>query len=379
MKVHLLALICIAVLCTTLWLGLWPFHAPKNDVSWLANQNGLLLGKNATLFNSRSLQTTSPEDSPEVSVEIWLLPRRIWDSGTFLAFYHSGSRSQFTLRQSQTDLLVQTETQNESPTQKGFYVDDLFRPRRPVFITVTSSQQGTCIYLDGVLAKTAPHFPLSAKTLTGRLIVGDSAWQTDSWQGQLLGLAMYHRQLTPKDVLQNYTAWKEKGQPEITEQEHNVALYLFDEHTGSVVHDKCGAGVDLYLPPRYQVIDKTALQPFWTEFSMTRSYWSAALKNIVGFIPFGFCFYAYLSALRLKRAGLITVALGTAVSLTIEVLQAFLPTRDSGTTDIITNTIGTWIGAALYSWLAPILTRFLPWMVLSSSLRGDRRRSIISW
>ena len=363
MKRNLLALICIAVLCITLSLGLWPFHAPKNDVSWLENQHGLLLGKNATLFSSRSLQTTISEDSPEASVEIWLLPRRIWDSGTFLSFYHPENQSLFSLRQSLTDLLVQTETQSESATPKArFYVDDLFRPRRPVFLTVTSGQKGTCVYLDGVLVKAAPHFQLSTKAFAGRLIVGDSAWQTDSWQGQILGLAIYHRQLTPKDVLQNYTAWKERGRPAIAQDERNVALYLFDENTGSVSHDKSGAGIDLYIPPRYQVIDKIALEPLWAEFSMTRNYWSAALKNIVGFIPFGFCFYAYLTTLSIKRATLVTVILGTAVSLTIEILQAYLPTRDSGTTDIITNTLGTWIGVASYSLLTPILVRFFPWL-----------------
>jgi hypothetical protein len=328
-------------------------------VSWLVNQNGLLLGRNATLFSSRSLPITAPEGSPETSVEIWLLPRRIWDSGTFLAFYHSENRSLFSLRQSQTDLLLQTERQNE---KARFYVDDLFRPRRPVFITVTSGRQGTSVYLDGVLAKTATHFLLSTEAFMGRLIVSGSAWQTDSWQGQFLGLAIYHRQLTPKEVLQNYTAWKEKGRPAITEDEHNVALYLFDEHTGSIVHNQSGAGMDLQIPPRYQVIDKIALEPLWSEFSMTRSYWSAAEKNIVGFIPFGFCFYAYLStALRLKRAALVTVILGAAVSLTIEILQAFLPTRDSGTTDILTNTLGTWVGAVSYGWLAPLLARIFPW------------------
>jgi len=77
-------------------------------------------------------------------------------------------------------------------------------------------------------------------------------------------------------------------------------------------------------------------------------YWKNLLKNIVGFIPLGFCFYPYVSVVRLyKHPALITVILGFAVSLTIEVLQAYLPTRDSGTTDLITNTLGTWIGALL--------------------------------
>ena len=71
----------------------------------------------------------------------------------------------------------------------------------------------------------------------------------------------------------------------------------------------------------------------------------------MGFIPLGFFFCSYFSLVRrIKNPTLVTIAVGFLVSLTIEVLQAFLPTRDSGTTDLMTNTFGTALGVILYSW-----------------------------
>jgi hypothetical protein len=364
MKLNFLALICIAVLCITLTLGLWPFHSPANDVSWLVSHNGLRFGKYGSVMGSGVFQVSSPPDNSEASLEIWLRPGRVWDSSTFLAFYQPENLVQFSLHQSQLDLLIRTGDQH-SPSHARTaerYVRKVFhRNPRPVFITITSGAKGVSIYVDGVLAADAPEFPLSAGDFTGRLVLGDSPGQASSWSGELMGFAIYHRQLTAMQVSHNFTTWKQAGRPELAEDERNIALYLFDEHTGDVVRDKARSGVDLYIPQRYTVMEKIALEPFWTEFNMSWSFWGAVLKNIVGFIPFGFCFYAYLVAvLPIKRATLLTIALGAVVSLTIEVLQAFLPTRDSGTTDIITNTLGTWVGVASYNRLIPILTQLFP-------------------
>ena len=122
--------------------------------------------------------------------------------------------------------------------------------------------------------------------------------------------------------------------------------------------------MNLYIPEKYVVLDRIFLEPFWTEFSMSRSYWSAVLKNIVGFVPFGFCFCACLSLRKIRRPALATVILGTLVSLTIEILQAYLPTRDSGMTDLVTNTLGTYTGVIAWRAVGPILAARFSWVTI---------------
>ena len=353
----LLALICVATLCTILSLGLWPFHAPNNDVVWLTNQDGLHFGPYGSAISSGTYPPPSQDSSSEVSVEICFHPRRIWDSGTLLAFYRPRNLFQFSLRQSQNTLVLETNPKGDSRRDSTaiLSIDEaLHRENRPVFLSITAGRQGTSVYLDGRLAKSDPEFPLSAQDLSGYLVLGDSPGQSDSWGGEIRSLANYNCALTPKQVFDHYSTWVQTGRPEMTGDEQDIALYLFQERSGRLVRDQVRSGVDLYIPKKYQVMQKIALEPFWSEVEMTRSYWAAALKNIVGFIPLGFWFYAYLTVLLPgKRVTLLTVCLGTAASLTIEVLQAFLPTRDSGTTDIITNTVGTWAGVAIYDVPAP--------------------------
>jgi hypothetical protein len=103
MNVRILDVICLAVLCVILTLGLWPFHSPRNDVTWLGNRNGLRFGTYATVTSSSAFPMAEAE-SGSGSVEVWLRPGRIWDSSTILAFYTPGSPCRLSLRQSLTDL-----------------------------------------------------------------------------------------------------------------------------------------------------------------------------------------------------------------------------------------------------------------------------------
>jgi VanZ family protein len=363
--------ICVVVLAVILTLGLWPFHVPANQVTWLEDHNGLDFGGNGTVLSSGVLAAMRGENGQSGSVEIWLQPHRVWDNHTFLTFYAPEDPFRFSLHQLQTELALQTAIQDDSypanaVTLLAYHV---FQKRRPVFLAITSGLQGTAIYADGVPAGKTQRIRLSTKNFTGRLIVGDSPRQSDSWSGQLLGLAIYYRELTARQVRVHYEGWMQRGRPEIHEGERNVALYLFDERKGNVVHNHAGSDVNLYIPDKYSVVDKIFLESPRSEFRRS-DFWGAVLKNVVGFVPFGWCFYAYLSTARpIKREVLATVMFGTLVSLTIEVVQVYLPTRASGMTDIITNTLGTYLGVVMYKVASPILAVKLPWLPLVGSAR----------
>lgn len=359
---YLLTFLCIGVLCTTLMLGLWPFHARRNGVTWIVNRNGLRFGKDSTVLSSASLQFRDFGNAIGASLEIWPQPNDIWDSGTLLAFYSAKNLYQFSLRQDQIDLSLNVAAdENHHARARKLRIKDVFRKTAP-FITITSARDGVSVYIDGAPAVANRQFPVSAANFNGRFVVGDSPGQPDSWTGRLFGLAIYGRQLTQTEISRNYASWKQNGRPELPKDERNLALYLFDERRANIVRDQAYSGVNLYIPEKYEVMEKIALEPFWNEFNMSRIYWSSALKNIVGFIPFGISFCSYFSVVRpVKRATLLTVALGLCVSLTIEILQAFLPNRDSGTTDLITNTLGTWAGAASYRVLMPAVAQAVPW------------------
>jgi hypothetical protein len=342
-----LAASCALILGGILVAGLWPFHQPKNGVTWLQGANGVRLGRHGTLITPGILNSSSKDEA--WSLEIWLQPSKTDTSSTLLAFYRPENPEPFSLRQDYTDLVLQASHPDAQHRTKNYYVENAFREGRQKFITIASGRHGTVVYLDGILAKTYPQLQLPGRTLSARLVVGTSPIQNDSWTGSFRGLAIYGQELSAAQVVRHYQEWTTLGRPDLADGAHVDTLYLFNEHTGNVVHNLGRSGIELHIPEKYMILNEKFLEPPWREFSLRWGYWKDALINIGGFIPFGFFFFALLSLVRpISRPALVTVLLGATVSLTIEVLQSYLPTRDSGMTDLITNTLGTGLGVMLH-------------------------------
>ena len=350
----LLLLVCVLVLGGMLVAGLWPFHAPRNQVTWLSGGNGLQFARHGMILSSGKFEAAHDSADGPCSLEIWFEPARTWFSATLLSFYAPERRRQFSLGQSMTDLGLQSDVLREhyQTLTTGLDVADVFQQGKLAFVTLTSTGGQTSVYLNGAPIKTAANFQISIQDFAGELVVGNSPIAGGSWRGQVRGLAVYDVALSPVEVRQDFETWSRKGRPDISETRDAVAIYVFDEHAGNVIHNQVSPGTDLYIPDRYMILDQAFLRPFWVEYYPARSYWEGVvLINVIGFIPFGFLFCAYFSLNgRITKPALVTILLGFAVSLTIECLQALLPTRDSGTTDLITNTLGTCIGIWIYRW-----------------------------
>ena len=347
----LLRAACGGVLVCILVAGLWPFHAPRNDVNWLRQGDGLLLRKYGSVVSAAPFRANLVGDE-SCSLEIWQQSLRAHSSGTILAFYQAESGvTAFSLRQSLGDLTLQRANKQDSGSAKRgkIYIDDVLSDPKPVLITISAGRSGTTVFADGTIVKKVPHFKLSIQNLTGQLVVGNSPVTTDDWSGQLKGLAIYDRELTAAEVSQHFVLWRNNAQPDLAKGIGAAALYVFNEGRGSVVHNQIDSGTDLLIPERFFVLHAQFLERPWDEFRPDWNYCKDVAINVGGFIPLGFFFYPYFLLLRRsEHPATVTIVLGFVVSLTIEVLQAFLPTRDSGMTDLITNTLGTAVGVMVF-------------------------------
>jgi len=342
--------VCALVLGVTLYAGFSPFTPHlKNEVHWLDGQNGLYFGEYASILSSAPLALDGPPDGP-CTVELWLQPGLLDDSNTMLAFQTPESPLRFRIEQNESALRFDRQESGRYPEKGAEYIwmAGVVEENKPILITVTGGRRGTTVYLNGVLARSAPEFHLVRRDLTGGIVVGNSAVDNDSWSGILRGIGIYNQELSADQVRKNYEDWTRTGQPATLDSAS--AVYPFSEHSGNTVHNLVHnpdmPGADLYIPDYYLVLYPEFLEPVWRSWGFNWAFWKDCIVNVVGFMPFGFAFCVYFALTRpLKRAVLLSIVLGSAISLLIETTQYYLPTRDSETIDFLNNCIGTSLGA----------------------------------
>jgi len=335
----------LAVLAATLW----PFNPfEPNGVYWLQGTNGLRFEKDGLVVSAVPLSPPETRAPDSYSLEFLLRPASVKSSHTILAIYAPNRTQQFIVRQWTDGLLVthNADVDRDRTRTIKFDVDHAFLPGRLVLVTISSGPNGTTVYLDGQPREMIPRFKISRSELSGEIVLGTSPATYHPWQGELCGLAIYSRDLTPAEALLHYKEWSTpSGHPDL---DGAMARYSFAEMAGREVRNEVVSGPNLEIPARFSIPHKSFLRSAEKEFKADWRYTVDVLVNIAGFIPLGAIVCAYFGWTRIRWQAIFaaTVACGI-LSFVIEVLQYYIPRRGSGTTDIITNTLGAAVGALL--------------------------------
>ena len=223
---------CIAAVIAILIATLWPFDPfTRNGVTWLHGTRGLKFENAGLVISDGPLKPAETQPVDSYSLELLVQPAS-WKAGTILGFYNAKHPKQLLVVQYGEDLLVTHDAAIQSDTTRTskIDVDHAFRPGKLVLVTISSGTNGAAVYLDGKLADSFPLFKIARNELSGDIVLGTSSITNEPWAGELRGLAIYSRELTPLDALLHYREWTDPmGRPDL---DAAIARYRFAEAAG---------------------------------------------------------------------------------------------------------------------------------------------------
>jgi hypothetical protein len=190
---------------------------------------------------------------------------------------------------------------------------------------------------------------IPAGARNGRLIVGNSVYADFPWKGDVFGFAAYFKALTADQVSRHFSQWSERKSFSFGRGENPFLLYLLDEGGGHEAREQSGRNAHLEIPTTLVPLDQKAFAPLSWNIENKNSLIADVTVNLLGFIPFGFLIAIILGkSVRSKlTVFLLATAVGFVLSFAIELAQAWIPSRDSSKLDLLLNTAGTAVGAAV--------------------------------
>ncbi len=326
----------------------------SDRVSWTTDQPGIRFSKYGIAYTDPFIdwaETNLPQ-SNGFSIEIALMPASDHDErfNFILALYNEKNSTQLVMGQWRSwIILMNGDDYAHKRRTKRITIDTAPLPPTAQLITVTTGPKGTKIYVGGQLIRSKKNFTLKIPTgAKSRLLLGNSVYNRHSWRGAVHGLAFYRYPLTAQDATRHFNGWSKTRKFSFAKPDKPSLLYFFDESGGAKVRDHSGGDHHLKIPSGVPILKKEILALTWYEFEFNRSHVTDVIVNLLGFLPLGFI----LSATLIKSGGafgkqavLITLGVCFITSLTIEIIQAWMPSRSSDLLDLGANTLGALIGA----------------------------------
>ncbi len=364
-----LTIIFFGMVVGFLVIGLWPLDfSPGNLVWWSKDGRGLYFQGRTTGSKYSSggvIYTRSPLDLPKhssinkasLTIELWLRAATATKTGTgqIFSLCDGFDHEQLFIYQWKSHMIIFrrfSKTQSQHGDRK-VGVRDVLKGGATHFITITSNGTGVAAYMDGKLVEIFRHisFLEGDKNFSGKtLLLGNSLDATRSWSGDIFGIGLYARAFTGAEVERNYHWWKQGRGEKTPFASDAIAVYRFERQRGRIIQNIAGPPNPLYMPRHLRFKDKFLGLPE-LPYRSAGSFIKDGLVNIVGFIPLSFFLLLWLRGFQFhtrSKVYVIAVISGFLVSLGIELIQGYMPCRDSSLVDLVNNTLGAILGVILF-------------------------------
>jgi hypothetical protein len=287
-----------------------------------------------------------PDGAIEASIELVFTPSKPYYTANTVFALVNQKHVSFAIGQSLTDLFLQGPfTSADSKPVPKLWINRVCGHAQDLFVTVTMDARHVDVFLDGQLARS---FPVStyAGNLSGKIYVGHSVEGHGHWSGSVSRLALLEGALDAAEISRRYDLWTKTRHLD-SDADRRGSVYDFVTPSADFVKSTGMIGPYLMIPKNFRVPSPTVLE--WPT-RLNDMVVADAVVNIVGFIPFGLvtCICLRLwTGWSTSRCVAMAILAGASISLTIELLQVLLPTRDSSLADVVTNICGTVVGAAV--------------------------------
>ena len=352
-KTYLWATLTMIMVIGALFFGLrtrnWPI---ANDVQWLPDKRAIRFDNSGIAYVDDLRAVRSSRQSGPLTIEMAVTPAIIHKLGfsPLLVMHDGADRRQLVVWQYGPSLIVMNGDDYDYRRRRPRVVGrDVFSPQRTIYLTITSGELGTHLYIDGILADANRNWKLSIPVEGEplRLVLGHSVYDRYGWRGDIHGLALAGEAISAEAVRLRFDRWAADRGFDALKQASTMLLFTFDEKSGNGFSDVSGGNQTLELPAHMTVLKKTFLSSPWPHFYWSRAVTSDMVVNVIGFVPLGIVFYGFLQCLSgryTRHNQLLAVALCLMLSFGIELAQTWIPTRHSTLPDLILNTFGAWLG-----------------------------------
>jgi hypothetical protein len=184
------SLVCLTIIILILLFGLWPFNLNlPNEVFWLKEEPGVRINGPGHLYSKGEL--LNQFSGRHISLELWLCPATKPNNRVpqIFSLWDGTLPDLFLIGQWKDSLVLRTRSLH-SKAARGYRErgsgQTLIKDQK-VFLTMTSSPEGTRLYHNGSQEKDFPGYPLLGFVPAGKgaFILGNSSIGKSYWEGRI--------------------------------------------------------------------------------------------------------------------------------------------------------------------------------------------------